>query len=246
MNTNEIALFKHSSFNIGDSVYYTLRKNIMTLNLKPGEVLSVKDISEKWNVSRSPVRDALIKLEKEGLVEIIPQKGTTVSKIDLKRVLEERFLRESLEEKAIRQFIKCYRESDIAIMKHCIEMQKQSLKDNDYISFLNYDDNFHHAFFKAIDKEMCWEIIESMSGHYKRIRLMSLWDLDILSNVVLQHEEILENICSSNLAGASEILIKHLSKLSMEELGLIKKYPEYFKETDVEATLMRSFEYSQE
>lgn len=241
MNTNEISLFKHSSFNIGDSVYYTLRKNIMALNLKPGEALSIKDISDKWNVSRSPVRDALIKLEKEGLVDIIPQKGTIVSKIDLKRVEEERFLRESLEENAIRLFIKSYKESDISILRHCIEMQQQSLKDNDYISFLTYDDNFHHVFFKAIAKDMCWEIIQSMSGHYKRIRLMSLWDYKILSNVVVQHEEILDRICSNNLTGATEILIKHLSKISTEEMELIKKYPDYFKEQGNDGILMNDF-----
>lgn len=241
MNTNDITLFKHSSFNIGDSVYYTLRKNIVALNLKPGEVLSIKDISDKWNVSRSPVRDALIKLEKEGLVDIIPQKGTIVSKIDLKRVAEERFLRESLEENAIRLFIKGYKESDIAILRHYVEMQQQSIKDNDYASFLAFDDNFHSVFFKSIDKNMCWEIIESMSGHYKRIRLMSLWDDKILSNVVIQHQEILENICDNNLNGVTEILKNHLSKISIEEMELIKKYPDFFKEQDNGSFLNKAF-----
>ncbi len=241
MNTNDIALFKHSTFNIGDSVYYTLRKNIMTLNLKPGEALSIKDISEKWNVSRSPVRDALIKLEKEGLVDILPQKGTIVSRIDLKRVCEERFLRESLEENAIRLFMQDYKESDIAMLKHCIEQQKQSLKDNDNIAFLTYDDDFHYVFFKGIEKDMCWDIIQSMSGHYKRIRLMSLWDHDILSNVILQHEELVENICSSNLAGATDILIKHLSKISLEEMALMKEYPDYFKEPEAGGSLLHDF-----
>ncbi|KJF26516.1 hypothetical protein TZ02_13130 [Clostridium aceticum] len=226
---------------MGDSVYYTLRKNIVALNLKPGEALSIKDISDQWNVSRSPVRDALIKLEKEGLVDIIPQKGTIVSKIDLKRVAEERFLRESLEEHAVREFIKTYKESDIAILRHYIEMQLQSLKDNDYTSFLAFDDSFHSVFFKSIDKNMCWEIIESMSGHYKRIRLMSLWDEKILSNVVLQHQEVLENICNNNLEGAVEILRKHLTKISTEEMELLEKYPDYFKEQDHHNLTAKSF-----
>ena len=66
--------------------------------------MNIKTISERLNVSRTPVRDALIKLAKEGLVDVIPQKGTSVSKIDLKRVEEERFLRESLELRAIEIF----------------------------------------------------------------------------------------------------------------------------------------------
>jgi DNA-binding GntR family transcriptional regulator len=88
------------SHTIGDGVYFTLRKNIVNLNLKPGEPLNVKSISEKLGVSRTPVRDAFIKLEKEGLVDVFPQKGTSVSRIDLRRVDEEKFIRESLEEKA--------------------------------------------------------------------------------------------------------------------------------------------------
>lgn len=241
MDIRNMQLSKQASFNIGDSVYYSLRKNIISLNLKPGEVLSVKDIAEKLNVSRSPVRDALIKLEKEGLVNIIPQKGTIVSKIDLKRVAEERFLRESLEENTIKLFVKAFKESDIQILRHYIEMQKQSIKDNDYISFLEYDDNFHSVFFKSTDKNMCWEIIQSMSGHYKRIRLMSLWDEEILSNVVIQHSKIIEKICNKNFEEAVDIVKKHLSKIFIEETELINKYPEYFKEKENDNFLNNNF-----
>ena len=63
-----------SSYNIGDIVYFTLLDNIVNLNLKPGDALNVKSISEQLNVSRTPVRDALIKLAKEGLVDVFPQK----------------------------------------------------------------------------------------------------------------------------------------------------------------------------
>lgn len=234
MNRGDMSLSKHGLFNIGDSVYYTLRKNIIGLYLKPGEVLSIKDISEGLNVSRSPVRDALIKLEKEGLVDIIPQKGTIVSKIDLKRVEEERFLRESLEENAFKLFIEVYKESDIAILRHCIEMQEQSLKDQDYTTFLTYDDNFHSVFFQSIDKNMCWEIIQSLSGHYRRIRLMSLWDEKILSDVGIQHQQILEAIYNHDHEEAVERLKNHLTKISIEETELIDKYPEYFKEENQE------------
>lgn len=229
MIKNEIILIKQSSFNIGDSVYYTLRKNIMSLNLKPGEELSIKDISDRWDVSRSPVRDALIKLGKEGLVEIIPQKGTTVSKIDIKRVQEERFLRESLEEKAMRLFIPVVSDSNIAQLNYFIEMQKVSLKSNDFENFIEFDDEFHSLFFKSIERNMCWDIIQSMSGHYKRIRLMSLWDSDILTKVVSQHEDIVKFIREKDTENTIELLLRHLVKISNEEAEMVKKYPEYFK-----------------
>lgn len=241
MYSDGITLSKHSSYNIGDSVYYSLRKNIIALNFKPGEVLSIKDISETLNVSRSPVRDALIKLGKEGLVDIIPQKGTSVSRIDLKRVAEEKFLRESLEENALRLFIKGHTENDLARLRNSIEMQRQSLKTKDYISFLEYDDNFHSIFFQSIDKSMCWEIIQSMSGHYRRMRLMSLWDDQIVSNVVSQHHDIIENICHKNFEVAVEIAKKHFTKITTEELELLEKYPDFFKGQDNNNFLIKDF-----
>ena len=99
--------------NVSETVYNILRRNIINLNLVPGSQISEKEISEKMNVSRTPVREAFIKLSKEALVSILPQKGTFVSKIDLSRVQEERFLRETIEFSVMENFINTYTEEEI-------------------------------------------------------------------------------------------------------------------------------------
>ena len=85
------------SRSVQDSVYTALRTSIINLNLAPGTAISEKEISRRFGVSRTPVREAFIRLSKEGLVRVIPQKETQVSLVDFRRVEQEFFLRESLE-----------------------------------------------------------------------------------------------------------------------------------------------------
>lgn len=232
---------KFASYSIGDSVYYSLRKNIITLNLKPGEPLNIKSISEKLNVSRTPVRDALIKLAKEGLVDVIPQKGTSVSKIDLKRVEEERFLRESLELRALEIFMNSHKDSDIARLKNNLEMQKECVKNRDMLSLLEYDDEFHRVFFEATEKNMCWDIIQSMSGHYRRVRLISLWEEPIITKVIDQHQKIITSIANGKIDEVMKLSRDHSSRILKEEQELVKKYSQFFKQQDDSNFLIKDF-----
>lgn len=229
------------SYNIGDNVYYSLLKNIVNLNLKPGEPLNVKSISDQLNVSRTPVRDALIKLAKEGLVDVFPQKGTSVSKIDMRRVQEEQFLRQSLEVRAVTIFMQDHQQSHVNKLAEFIHKQAQALETQDYLSCLQYDDEFHHVFFDAIDKNMCWDTIQSLSGHYRRVRLMSIWDHGVFAGVIEQHKQMLENITAGNIDTVRQLFLEHSSKLVKEIEALSEKYPEYFKNQKEGNFLMKDF-----
>ncbi len=214
---------------IGDNVYSYLRNNIIELNIKPGEVISIKEISTQLNVSRSPVRDALIKLEKEGLITTMPQRGTMISKIDLNRVAEERYLRACLEEKTILLFMDQHEPSDIKKLEAIIENQKQSIIDSDYRKSLQYDDEFHKTFFEVTGKKLCWETIQNTSGHYKRSRLLSLAEQNIIGSVIKQHEELIKCVIEKNVDKLIKVLHVHLYKLDAENLDLSNKYPDLFE-----------------
>ena len=226
---------------IGEGVYFSLRKNIVNLNLKPGEALNVKAIAEKLGVSRTPVRDAFINLEQEGLVDVFPQRGTSVSLIDLKRVDEEKFIRESLEEKAMELFMRAPSSAVLAQLAGNIRMQKECERRDDCLEFLELDDQFHGAVFRAVGKELSWSLIQNMSGHYRRVRLMSLWDSGVLSGVVTQHEAILKSMEASDAAGVMAALGGHFSKICYDERNLMRAYPDYFKEDAGEDFLMKDF-----
>ena len=220
--------YPQPAYNIGDSIYQSLRKSIITLELTPGQALNIKDIATQLEASRSPVRDALMKLAKEGLVDIIAQKGTYVSKIDLGRVEEERFLREALEEKVLREFCPIRTQSDLTRLGNSLRMQRECMDRKDFPALLDYDDEFHSIFFERTQKGMCWEIIRSMSGHYRRIRLMSFWESSILSNVITEHETMLATITDGDADALLRISKAHSSRLLTQEALFLERYPEYF------------------
>lgn len=217
---------------IGDSVYQILRKNIIDMNLIPGQAINIKDITEELHVSRSPVRDALIRLTEEGLVDTMPQKGTAVSRIDLNRVSNEQFIRHSLEEKALLLCLKRDMSPFLDRLRHAIQKQKECVHTDRYRDFLDYDDAFHEIFFEAAEKSFSWQAVQSILGHYRRIRLMSLWDTEITENVCVQHEGLLRCLEKQDRDGLVDRLYTHCYKLWKEEENLLKVYPDYFKRDD--------------
>lgn len=213
---------------MSDRLYQDLRSSIMTLTLKPGDMISINEIADNLGISRSPVRDALLKLEKEGLVDIMPQKGTCVSRIDTVRMHEERFLRESLEKPALSLFIAKTGVSDVPHLESILARQKKSMEDKDSLAFLDRDDEFHSVFFAGAGKQMCWEIISSMSGHYRRVRVLILRNPGVMENLYAQHVAILERIAAEDSKGAVELITSHLTRLLTEEDELVAEFPDYF------------------
>lgn len=213
---------------ISTGVYDILQEDILQLRRKPGESIDSNEIAADLSVSRAPVRDALIKLERDGLVDIFPQRGTYVSRINLKRVDEECFLRRSLELSVLPLFLKQCGSDALSQFSKCILLQKQALEDKDYVSLQEYDDAFHSVFFLAAHKELCWSLIQSASGHYKRIRLLSLWEHDISAGVVEEHEEILRTVRLCDEFALAELMCSHLSRLVVQEGLFREKHPDYF------------------
>lgn len=217
--------------NVSETVYNILHGNIVNLNLAPGILISEKEISEKMNVSRTPVREAFINLSKEGLVNIYPQKGTFVSKIDLSRVEEERFLRESIEFAVIDLFIKTHTDESIDRLYRNLERQKRALKEENYIKFIELDDQFHEIIYEETKKRKCYGIVQSFNGHYRRIRFLAMSMTGVPEEIVLQHEGIIKAVEANDGEKAKIILKKHLSKLVVEEDKICENYPEYFELT---------------
>jgi DNA-binding GntR family transcriptional regulator len=241
MNTESSVDRASKNYNIGENLYHSLRKNIVNLNLKPGEALNVKSIAEKLGVSRTPVRDAFRHLEKEGLVDVVPQVGSSVSRIDIGRVHEERFIRMSLEEKAIGLFMLDPHDEAIAHLEANLHRQRACVTQNDILAFLELDDDFHGTIFYSTGKRMSWDLIQSMSGHYRRVRIMSLWDRNTLSDVLRQHEAIHKGLVEKKVPEVDRLIDDHFTRIFSEERSLMENYPDYFKETEAEDFLVKDY-----
>lgn len=212
----------------GENVYNFLHKSIMELRIKPGQIININQLSEFLNVSRSPIRDALIQLSKDGLVTTTPQKGTMVSKIDIQRVKEERFIRACIEERVVEEFLKVYQPSDIQKMKDILKQQEQMIAEEDARGFLKSDDSLHAVFFEAANRPFCLKIVLNMSSHYYRIRLLSLSEPEIQKQIFHQHQEVLQLVLDKNLEKLRSLLDMHIMQKEGEENHLKRIYPELF------------------
>jgi DNA-binding GntR family transcriptional regulator len=212
---------------VQDSVYVALRNSIANLNLVPGTAVSEKEIALKFNVSRTPVREAFIHLSHEGLVQVYPQKETRVSFIDFIRVEQELFLRASLENAILELFIKKCGSKDFETLDALMEKQSEVLKANDYTEFIDHDDHFHQLFFKVAGQSFSWDVLDRMSGHYHRARLLTIWLKGIADDLVGQHQKIYNALKKKDLEMARKSLYIHIHKLDMEEKILREKFPAY-------------------
>jgi len=212
-------------------VYKYLYENIIDLTYKPGTSLSENEIAVQLGVSRTPVREALIQLSKEDLVEIIPQIGTFVSLIDPNLVEESRFMRETLEIGVIKLAAEKITEKTLLKLDNSIKMQQIVIGDSDYKEFLHQDDAFHQLIFQSLDKERTWQTIDQMNAQFKRVRTLRLlttgrsrWE-DILH----EHEKIVLCLKNKDVLLAQSTMKDHLTKgiVHMDELKEL--HPDYFK-----------------
>ena len=210
-------------------VYEELKRNIMSMKLEPGQTMSTQEIATKLNVSRTPVREAFLRLQSEGLVEMIPQRETMVSKISLKRVEQEKFIRECLEMGVIRKFMDksgCEVEENMAEL---IQLQKKCGEEKDFVGFLEADDQLHKVLFDVTGQEMAWETIASRNGHYNRLRILYVQRDTAMQESIEQHHKIATLLESGSREEAARALSSHVRRLDIDEAGLIAQYPDYFE-----------------
>ncbi|MCJ7688520.1 MAG: GntR family transcriptional regulator [Clostridiaceae bacterium] len=119
---------------LGEYVYQTIKENIVNLNIKPGNRISEKEISNLLNVSRTPVREAFIKLSKEGLLYVLPQRGTYISCIDLEKAEETRFIRESLERSVIKLAAENFPSELMTKLEENLKKQKEYIKEKNMLN----------------------------------------------------------------------------------------------------------------
>lgn len=215
------------------TIYTELREAITQLNILPGEELSTEKLKAEYGVSKSPLRDAFLRLERDRLVDIFPQRGTRVSFLDESAIEEERFMRKCVELGVIEKCMKKERtakekEAFIIKLESNLLRQKAAILEEDLISFYKADDDFHHIFYTEAGLENVWSIIDAHTGNDKRIRMLSYSDSSIIDGVRKQHTELVEAIEENNLEKVLDIERKHLEKVSGEFSDLKEKFPTYF------------------
>ena len=211
-----------------ETIYDTLKDEIIFLKRKPGEEIDQDEISRRFDVSRSPVRDALMRLRSDALVVMRPQRGCWVSRIDLGRVDDECFFRLALEKSVIERYRMSMKPSDITRLEYFIALQKEAMEAGDIVGFYNADDDMHAIFFEATGLMRIWQLIQRETGNHRRMRILSMGSKDVLDKNIEQHEELVEALRRRDFTLAVTIETEHLSKLKYQTDAIIESHPEYF------------------
>ena len=212
---------------IASFIQEDLRKRILSVELKPGQALPEADLVEAYDVSRTPVREALLLLAHEGLVTIVPQSGTYVSRISRQMLPQAVKARQALEELAGREAAKL-RPSGLVFARSLAQM-KAATAHGDHSSFHDADDDFHAAILLAANMPMLLPIVRQIKAHIHRFRLLTVPLAGRMEFAIAEHEGIAAAILGGDPEGAASAIGSHISRL-IDTIGEIEEaHLDYFE-----------------
>ncbi len=211
-------------------VFDALRELIVSLELAPGTVLPRAELAERYGVSQTPVRDALMKLGEEGLVDIFPQHATVVSRIDIASALRAHFLRRALELEIVRELAAAPAPTVLALvvqLREQIARQGRALTAQDYAGFTAADRDFHRALYDAAGMPDLWQLMRRRSGHIDRLRRLNLPAKGKAQAVVRDHKAIAAAIEAREPDAAQAAVRQHLSGTMAFVDQVRRRHPEF-------------------
>lgn len=208
--------------------YRVIKQNIVSLKLKPGSMVSENELAEEMGISRTPVREALIELNKLKIVEIYPQKGSFISLIDSALVEEARYIRLIIEKSMAEMACDVATPMDILLLEENLRLQEFYLANPSGDRQLELDNEFHELLFKICNKKFTYNLISGMMTHFDRVRRLSIVVIKDTKNIS-DHKAIVEAISKKDKQKAGEIITNHLTRYTVDEEELKKQYPDYFK-----------------
>ena len=211
-------------------VFDRLRGMIISLELPPGSPLSRAALAEQFGVSSTPIRDALMRLEEEGLVEVFPQYATVVSRIDVHRAQQAHFLRQALELEIVRALALKPDQALVAELNATIARQQQFAKAGAFEKFMAADNEFHARLYEAADKQDIWTLVKSRSGHIDRLRRLHLPSPGKAQDIVRHHKLITKAIAGGEPEEAQQHLRTHLSGTLSELAQIRAQHPQYLND----------------
>jgi DNA-binding GntR family transcriptional regulator len=210
-------------------IFEHLREMIISMTLIPGTVLSRTDLAAQYGISQTPVRDALMRLGEEGLVDIFAQHATVVSAIDVRLARQAHFLRRSIELEVVVTLATTADPLLVANLKTTLNRQRIMLEAEDFKEFALADQSFHRQMYEAVEVPDLWPLVRRQSGHLDRLRRLHLPAPGKANAILQDHTRIVDAIAKGDPVEAQKSLRHHLSgTLSIIE-DIRARYPSYLK-----------------
>ncbi|HUI73168.1 MAG TPA: GntR family transcriptional regulator [Spirochaetia bacterium] len=205
-------------------VYQVLRVNIIKLTLRPAQKISENEVSEALGISRTPVREAFIRLAEDGLIKITPQKRSIVSLIDLEQAQEARFVRLAVEKALMKEACGGLSVADLAALDGNLREQEQCRQAKAFDRMLSVDNDFHRLIFRGCRKERSWLYLKKLDYNYDRLRVMVM--PVSIDRIVSEHGVIRDLIRDGKVDSVDEIVDRHLTWEMINRV--VRDYPQHY------------------
>jgi DNA-binding GntR family transcriptional regulator/NAD(P)-dependent dehydrogenase (short-subunit alcohol dehydrogenase family) len=213
-------------------VYDALRASIVSLQRTPGQRLSEAELARELGVSRTPVREAIIQLRADGLVEVTPQLGSFVSKISVRDVREAQFAREALECAAIRLAARHIDAAAAEPLRQNVASQRAAQASADLEQFYRLDEAFHRELVAISGHPGISELLDRSRAHLNRLRRLSLPVPDVIEELIDQHSAVVQALERHDADQAEASLRHHLRGVYRVLAPLRDAHPDYFVTSD--------------
>jgi len=211
-------------------IYSDLRNELVSLQRRPGEAISEADIALSYGVSRTPVREAILKLSDEGLLEIFPQSGIFVSRIPLAALPEAIIIRKALETTTAQMAAEHATASQILNLHSILQRQREANAARDSDAFHQADEAFHATIADIAGYPGIWTLIQQVKVHVDRYRRLTLPQVGRIGRTITEHESILDAIEAHDPDAARSAMEFHLDRLLADISATQSINPEFFDE----------------
>lgn len=223
-------------------VYELLRSAIISLRLQPGDVISEKELCAQLDISRTPLREAVLQLASQKLINIKPNSSTTVSLIKLKDVIEGQIVRESIEYRTVRLAARFYEQDRIDPFTTVLLRQKFASEHRSVDEFYALDEEFHRIICECSGYPNLWRLLNGAKGQLDRVRRMAFPAQNQFEEVIDEHERIANAIRASDEDAAVEAMRVHIDSIFETLKILAEKHPGFFAEDSATITNCDSLE----
>lgn len=205
-----VLITQDASIPLRDVVFQTLREYIIKGKLKPGERLREISLADQLGVSRTPVREAIHKLEREGLVDLLPRRGALVAKMTEKKIRDVLEIREVLEVLAGHLACENINEDQLNHLRELAEEFKNSLQSADENKQAELDESFHQHIYQAANNKLLVQMLHTLREKMYLYRLAYIKDEDSHGTLIKEHESIINALAEGNNKKVEEYMKEHI------------------------------------
>ncbi|MBE1442347.1 MULTISPECIES: GntR family transcriptional regulator [unclassified Paenibacillus] len=195
-----------------ERVYNEIKKVILNGYISSKEVFTEVQLADSLNTSRTPVREALLDLMKEGLITSIPRKGMSIRKVTDKEIEQIFIVRASIESEVMKKLAETITEQQLKQLKISCDQQEKAMRDNDEVTFIHLDQQFHSTLIHLAGFELIEQILLSFHNLSQLIGLKAIKRNNRMQEVLQEHRKILSTLEQRNAEAAVQTMVEHLQR----------------------------------